>query len=170
MALITWILLGVVVYVYVGYPALLVFLKAVIRRPVQKGENYAPLSLIIAAFNEESVIAEKIENSLALDYPADSCQIIVVTDGSSDQTPAIARRYEDRGVIVLHSDARRGKSAAINRGVAVATGEIIVFSDANAFYSNDALKNLSANFCDERVGQVSGKKDGARQRVSRCPI
>jgi len=129
-------------------------------RPEQgAAEPFIPaVSLIIAAYNEAEVIAAKVENSLALDYPHPLLQIIVVTDGSTDETPTVARRYVNGGVVVLHEPERRGKSAAINRAMSVATGEIVVFSDANAFYQPDALSKLTRHFEDGRIGGVSGQK------------
>jgi cellulose synthase/poly-beta-1,6-N-acetylglucosamine synthase-like glycosyltransferase len=158
LALFTLICLFLCVYVYVGYPMVLWGLSKLLKNPVQTGNSLPTLSLIIAAYNESAVIGQKIENSLALDYPADKLEIMVVTDGSNDDTAEQARYYADRGVLVLHEPERRGKSAALNRGVGVAQGEWLVFSDANAYYDIGALKALARNFHDARVGCVSGRK------------
>lgn len=158
LTLLTLLLLFLCAYVYVGYPVLLVLLSRLARNPIQHGDVLPPVSLIVAAYNESEVIEQKIRNSLELDYPSDKLQIMIVADGSSDDTADIARRYEDQGVVVLHTPERRGKSAALNRGVEQATGDILVFSDANAFYLPEAIRMLVRNFNDSRVGCVSGKK------------
>ncbi len=151
--------IGLTLYVYVGYPLLIGLWAKLRAHPPKKHPHTPPVSLIIAAYNEASVITTKIENSLNLDYP--HLEIIVVTDGSSDNTPELARQYE--GITVLHSEERRGKSAAINRAVDHATGEILVFSDANAYYNPNAIRHLVDNFHDETVGCVSGRKTVLQQ-------
>ncbi len=151
-----WICLGLMVYHYLGYPALLALLARLLPRPVRQRPVTPKVSLIIAAYNEEKVIKEKIANSLALDYP--DLEIIVVSDGSSDATAGIVRGYAAAGVVGLHRPQRRGKSAAVNRGAERATGDILVFSDANAFYFPDVIRKLIRNFADPDVGCVSGSK------------
>ncbi|MCJ7790947.1 MAG: glycosyltransferase family 2 protein [Dehalococcoidia bacterium] len=154
---ILWGLGIVVAYVYVGYPLLLAVLS-IVKRPahIRQAEITPAVSLIIAAYNEEKVIAQKIENTLALDYPRENLEIIVVSDGSTDNTNGIVRRYEDQGVKLIALEKNRGKSAAENAGMAVATGEIVVFSDATGIYSHDALRNLVRPFADAEVGCVTG--------------
>lgn len=153
---------ALVVYHYLLYPAA-VILAARLRAP--EPEETLPdvatlpaLTLLIAAYNEERVIESKLRNSLTLDYPRDRLEVIVVSDGSSDDTPAIVRRFADRGVVSLHEPARRGKTAALNRGVAAARGELVVFSDANNLFDPDALMRLVARFRDPRVGGACGLK------------
>lgn len=161
--------LGGFFYTHVGYPLLMAALAALARSRLGRLLGWTPavvaptavwprLSLIIAAFNEERCLEEKLRNALTLDYPSGRLQIIVAADGSSDGTADIARRHADRGVITLHSPERRGKSAAISRAAAAASGEILVFSDANAFYAPDALRRLAARFRDPTVGGVGGRK------------
>jgi len=146
-------------YVYVGYPALLTLIAQVWGR---KDEPYAVITpsvtLLIAAYNEEIVIAEKLENSLALDYPDDCLQIIVTADGSSDHTPEIVQQYAEQGVELAYEPVRRGKMAAINRAMPLARGQIVIFSDANNMYTADALQQLVAPFNDPEVAAVSGAK------------
>lgn len=158
LSVLTWISLAAVGYVYLGYPAVLSILARFHSRPARQAAIFPSVSLIIAAYNETGVIGRKVANSLALDYPQDKLQIIVVADGSSDDTAAVVQPYAAQGVLLLHNPERRGKSAALNRGAAVATGEILVFSDANAFYLPDALQKLVRNFHDPAVGGVSGRK------------
>lgn len=148
----------VIAYAYAGLFALVFLLSRTWRRPVLKAPVEPKVSLVIAAYNEERVIREKLENSLALDYPRDKLEIVVVTDGSSDRTPDVAREYEGRGVRVLHQPERRGKTAALNRAAPLVGGEILFFSDANTSYRPDTVRMLVRNFADPSVGGVSGRK------------
>ncbi|GAB4479197.1 MAG: glycosyltransferase family 2 protein [Anaerolineae bacterium] len=142
-------------YTYLGYPLLAVILSRVAAHPVQKAPHTPPLTVIIPAFNEAAVIARKIENTLAMDYPPEQMQIIVVDDGSDDGTPDIVRGYADRGIELISDAVRRGKVAAMNRAVKLARGEIIVFTDADVTGEPDALRCMIENFADERVGCVT---------------
>jgi len=146
-------------YSYLGYP-LLVTLLARLRPPERfEPPAEAPLvTVLIAAYNEAAVIERKIENTLALEYPRRRLHVLVVTDGSDDDTPFRARRYASQGVQVLHQPQRAGKMAAINRAMPFARGEIVVFSDANNLYTPDALRWLVAPFGSPSVGAVSGAK------------
>src|SRR5690606_1374516 len=104
----------------------------------------------------QDVIERKLQNSLALDYPPDRLQVVVASDGSSDRTNAIVRRYESRGVRLFGYPVRRGKIATINATMPHLTQDIVVFTDANAFLQRDAVKALARNFSHPRVGAVSG--------------
>jgi cellulose synthase/poly-beta-1,6-N-acetylglucosamine synthase-like glycosyltransferase len=153
-----WFSISSILYTYFGYPLLITILAK--RKPKK---TYIPVStlnvsLVIAAYNEELVIGEKINNCLQLDYPKNNLQIIVVSDGSDDQTPNIVQKYANQGIELLHSPLRRGKMAAINRAVPYSTGDIIIFSDANNLYQPDTIKNLVAPFVDPRIGATSGAK------------
>ncbi len=154
-----WFFVALVGYVYAGYPALLSILARL--RPAQ---SFAPpadlpaVTLLIAAYNEQGVIAAKLENSLALDYPRDRLQILVAADGSDDATSAIVASFADRGVELSYRPERAGKLAAIMRALPHAQGEIVVLSDANNLYDPGALRALVAPFADPRVGAVSGAK------------
>lgn len=151
-----WASVALIGYVYAGYPlavALLARLRR--RRPVAPGHT-PPLTVIIAAYDEEEWIGPKLEETLALDYPADRIEVIVAADGSRDRTVEIASRYP--GVTVLHRPERLGKMAALERAVAAASGEILVFSDANNRYHPGALLALAAPFADPAVGAVVGRK------------
>jgi cellulose synthase/poly-beta-1,6-N-acetylglucosamine synthase-like glycosyltransferase len=158
--LLTMICIGLQAYHYVGYPMAVIGLARLFGKERAAGAP-APrpqVNLVVCAFNEAGVIAQKIENSLALDYP--HFDVIVVADGSTDGTERIAERWSGgpRRLRVLFEPTRRGKSEAMNRGAAAATGEILVFSDANAFYRADALRRLILPFADPRVAVVSGHK------------
>jgi len=157
-SLLFWISLGGIFYTYFGYPVLVFLLAKMIQKP-EFHQTYKPsVTLLIAAYNEETVIEEKIKNSLTIDYPKDLLQILVVTDGSKDRTPEVAKRYAPYGIEILHEPERRGKMAAINRALPHARGEIVVFSDANNYYQPDTILKLIQPFGNTQVGGVTGAK------------
>ncbi len=148
---------ALLVYAYAGYPLLLSILSLFSRR--RRPEiGYTPsISVLISAYNEEAVIGRKIEQTLALEYPADKLEVLVVSDGSTDRTDEIVRTFSDPRVRLLRVEGRAGKTVAQNEGVKRCRGEIIVFSDATAIYHPKALLYLAANYADPRVGAVSGR-------------
>lgn len=150
---------GLVVYSYLGYPVLLSLLTIGRREPeYDDPESWPSISLIITAYNEASVLADKLENTFGLDYPADRLQVIVISDGSTDGTDEIARKPVGRdGYLFLQQERNGGKTMAQNAAVRQATGDILVFSDANSMYAVDALRQLVRPFSDERVGCVCGE-------------
>lgn len=153
-----WLSVFFLFYVYLGYPALLTFLAFVRRKPLKIDDNYRPtVSLIIAAYNEDAVIGEKVENSLKLDYPKDKLEIIVFSDASTDRTDEIVKSYAEQGVKLLRVEGRKGKTYCQNEATKIAKGKILVFSDANSMYEPDAIQKLVRHFADERVGCVSGE-------------
>lgn len=165
LALLFWICVAAILYTYAGYP-LLLFLAARLRPPRRLRATELPtVTLLIAAYNEQDVIADKLEHSLQLDYPADKLQILVGADGSDDATPQIVREYRDRGVDLSFSPARRGKMAAITNAVAHARGDVVVITDANNTFDPQSLRRLVAPYADPQVGAVGGAKhivqDGA---------
>jgi cellulose synthase/poly-beta-1,6-N-acetylglucosamine synthase-like glycosyltransferase len=143
------------VYVYAGFPMLVVLIGKLFPRPVRKRAITPRVSLIIAAYNEESSIAARLENALDLDYPPEALEIIVASDGSTDATLQIAERFASRGVRVLPLP-RRGKIHALAEAARRAEGEILVFSDANSMYDRRAIAALAQNFADPEVGGVAG--------------
>lgn len=158
--LIFWLSLIVSLYIYIGYPALLSFVRLFYRRKRHPDHACFPLvTLIVSAYNEEKVIGEKIRNALSLDYPSDRLEIMVVSDASSDKTDDIVRQFKDRGVKLIRMPERRGKTFGLNKAVQEARGEILVFSDANAIYDKNALKELVKFFADATVGYVVGKAE-----------
>ena len=153
-----------VVYNYFLYPLFIIFLAR--RRhdehlgsvkSASELSEFPTVSLIIAAYNEERVIDAKIKNTLELDYPREKLEIIVVSDGSNDNTAALVKSHSD-SVTCLHNPERGGKSAALNRAVEVANGELLVFSDANNDFARDVIKQLVRHFENEQVGAVTGSK------------
>jgi cellulose synthase/poly-beta-1,6-N-acetylglucosamine synthase-like glycosyltransferase len=157
LAFIVWSCLLAQGYHFVGYPLLLALLARVAPKPHVRKPAHRKVSLIISCFDEAPVIAEKLENSLALSYP--DLEIIVNSEGSRDATPQIVARYADRGVIGMHGVERRGKSKAMNAAVQRASAQILVFSDANVFYEPGAIDAIAANFADPQVGVVTGRKE-----------
>jgi len=152
---IIWIAVGVPLYAFLGYPLVLLALRVGIYREVRKAPIRPFVSLLIPAYNEARVIARKIENSLELDYPADSIEIVIVSDGSSDRTVDIANALGAVRVMALAKN--RGKMAALNAAVPDLRGEIIVFSDASAMLAPDSVRRLVENFADPSVGAACGR-------------
>jgi len=152
-----WCATALVAYVYLGYPLVLLLLRLLIHRPVDKQFHEPFVSLLVPAYNECRVIREKIRNSLQLEYPPDRLEVVVVSDGSSDGTAEAAQELADgQRVRVLAFPKNRGKILAMNDAVPQLKGEIVVFSDASAMLMPDSLRELVANFHDARVGAVSG--------------
>jgi cellulose synthase/poly-beta-1,6-N-acetylglucosamine synthase-like glycosyltransferase len=153
-----WFSAATVGYAYAGYPAVIYLLSRCFGRvPTPPVETDLPaLSLLIAAHNEEAVLEQRISNALALDYPAEKLEIAIASDGSDDQTVAIARRFGSR-VRVLAFPRRRGKAAALNASIPELTGEIVILSDANTQIAPRAARRLARWFSDPRVGAVCGK-------------
>jgi cellulose synthase/poly-beta-1,6-N-acetylglucosamine synthase-like glycosyltransferase len=165
MAVLFWTLTALVVYVYAGYPLLLALVGAIRARPTARGANEPSVTLLISAFNEADVIAEKLHNSLNLDYPADRLQIVVISDASDDDTDAVVEGFAPQRVELLRMADRGGKTLGLNAAVPRARGDIIVFSDANAMYARDVLRQLAANFADPAVGAVVGESTYTKPEV-----
>ena len=149
-----WTLLFLIFYVYVGYPAVIFCLSRFIGKPVLLGDNLFDVSIIIAAYNEESSIAQKIEQSIDQQYPADRLEVIVNSDGSTDRTDQIVESYSSRGVILRRYEGRKGKTYCQNETVKTAKGEIIVFTDATSEYERETIRRIVEPFSDESVGCV----------------
>lgn len=155
---ILWFCAGVLVYVYIGYPALLTLLTSLTKDVVlcPSGNAEPSVTLLISAFNESEVIAAKLENAVSLDYPRELLEILVISDASDDGTDEIVERFSPSGVRLIRQQPRKGKSAGLNLGVSQARGQLLVFSDANAIYQPDAIRQLVRHFSDRRVGYVVG--------------
>ena len=151
-----WVSILMPIYVYAGFPTLLRAIGLVWSKAVRRAEGTPRVTLVIAAYNEERSIRKKLENSLALDYPRDCLEIIVASDGSDDDTESIAFGFSP-DVTVL-SLPRRGKIHALNDAVERATGEVLVFTDANTDLSRSTLRAIAENFADPEVGGVVGNK------------
>ncbi len=155
--LLFWVCAALIGYVYLGYPLLLFALARRRLAPRALPDERLPrVTLLISAYNEDAVIREKLENAISLDYPSGRLEIIVISDCSEDATDRIVTSFASQGVRLIRQPKRLGKSSGLNLGVAQATGEILIFSDANAIYQRDALRLLVRHFCDERIGYVVG--------------
>ncbi|WP_335870575.1 glycosyltransferase family 2 protein [Bacillus sp. 2205SS5-2] len=155
-----WLLITLSVYIYIGYPILLKVISLFIKKSVVDKSDFQPkVTLFIAAYNEEKVIAGKVQNSIDLDYPKDKLEIIVVSDDSSDQTNDIVNSFVEKypNVKLNVVKGRQGKTAALNKSVPLASGDVLVFSDANSLYNEDALHHLVKHFKNDEVGGVCGE-------------
>lgn len=152
-----WTAVGAIVYAYGGYSLVTLLLALVVRNPVRRADITPSVTLLITAYNEELDIAQKLEGSLALDYPRELLEIIVASDGSTDRTDEIVRGFAARGVKLVRVEGRLGKTGTQNEAVKHARGEIIVFSDATTTYDSQALRKLVRNYADPRIGAVSGR-------------
>jgi cellulose synthase/poly-beta-1,6-N-acetylglucosamine synthase-like glycosyltransferase len=155
-ALVFWLSAAGIVYTHVGYPLLLRMLVALRRSPAPQPEaaELPLVSLLVAAYDEEEVIAEKVANALALDYPRERLEIIVASDGSADAT---AERAREAGADLVLELPRGGKLATQNAAAECASGEVLAFSDANSIWQPDALRQLVAPFADPAVAYVCGQ-------------
>ena len=151
-----WASLTLIGYVYFGYPLLLVLGLLGRRKLVQMGKDLPTISVIVPAHNEALGIEAKIENLLALDYPHDLTEILIGSDGSTDDTEEIVERYASRGVRLIASKVQRGKSSIQNDLVDHAAGDILIFTDADCLVARDAIRHLVRNFADPHVGLVTG--------------
>lgn len=163
-----WISAFIVFYTYIGYGGLLfllVKLKESLKRPhphpLPTDEELPPMTLFIAAYNEEEVVDKKMRNCLSLDYPSDKLTILWVTDGSNDRTNQLLGEWKQ--ATVLHQPVRMGKTAALNRGMRSVKTPIVVFTDANTRLNPEALRCIAHAFRDKRVGCVAGEKRIAMQ-------
>ena len=165
MALVFWISVALIAYVYVGYPAML-YCRSRMNRTVHESTIQSAIrnpqsaigggvSIVIAARNEGSRLARRLDNLLSLSFPSSQRQIIVVSDGSSDNTLEVLARY--RGFVDVIPVPAGGKALALNAGVAHARFDIVVFADARQVFAHDALRQLVAPFADRRVGAVTGE-------------
>jgi cellulose synthase/poly-beta-1,6-N-acetylglucosamine synthase-like glycosyltransferase len=156
-----WSCLALVSYTYLGYPILVWGASRVFNRlaDLQAGDDAdaPPVSVLIAAYNEEAVIEDRLRNALAMDYPAEKLEIMVGSDGSTDRTAEIVRGYADSRVRLQDFSRRRGKAAVLNSSVPELKGEILLFSDANTQVDSAAVRKLVRWFPDPRVGAVCGR-------------
>jgi cellulose synthase/poly-beta-1,6-N-acetylglucosamine synthase-like glycosyltransferase len=156
-AFLFWACAAILFYVYAGYPAMLAVVALFVRRKKPEPAELPSVSVLIAAYNEEAHIGRKIEQTLALDYPADKLEILVLSDGSTDRTDNIVKSFADPRVRLLRMEPRRGKTSAQNRGVRESRGEISIFSDATTVYHPQALRYLACNYQDPKVGAATGR-------------
>ena len=171
MKIVFGIALFIVFYTYIGYGILLyiiIRLKRLFRGKPQKAvlpadEDLPTMTLMICAYNEEDVVAEKMENTLALDYPKDKLRIMWVTDGSNDHTNELLKAYPE--VDIVFSPERRGKTSALKHGLRELKTRYVAFTDANTMINGGALREIARLFADPTVGCVSGEKRVAARKA-----
>jgi len=161
MQILFWMCILILIYPYLAYPLLLWIITMLRSKPIQKGTIRPRVSVIIAAHNEEKVIEDRLRNLKEIDYPRDKLEIIIVSDGSTDRTnqeiTAFKENHPEIEVILDYEPVRVGKTGAIYRGVQRASGEILIFSDANTQFDRFAIQKLVNCFNDEKVGGASGQ-------------
>ncbi|MES2266027.1 MAG: glycosyltransferase family 2 protein [Bacteroidota bacterium] len=158
-----WISLFIVAYTFVGYGFLLYFIIKIKRifkgkpvLPIVSDDELPTCTLVVAAYNEEHFIAQKIANSLQLNYPEGKLKFVFVTDGSSDKTADIISKHPQ--IQLLHRPERAGKIAAVHRAMEYVDTEIVVFTDANTFLNAEAITRICRHYSDKTVGAVAGEK------------
>jgi poly-beta-1,6-N-acetyl-D-glucosamine synthase len=153
---------GLIAYILIGYPLLVTVLSRFVGRervsPDRSPTTWPTVTVLVAAYNEESVIAGRIQNLLDTDYPLEKLTILVVADGSDDRTVEIVRSFADSRVTVAAHGPRLGKSAALSRVISSIRSDVVVFSDANNEYERGGLARLLAPLSDPDVGAVTGSK------------
>ncbi len=158
--------LTLIVYTYIGYGLLLfllIKLKRIFFKPAETSKHAQrnqpftpPVTVFVAAYNEEEYVVEKIKNTLAQQYPPDLLSIYFVTDGSTDETPQLVSQFAN--IKLFHHPERQGKIAAVNRVMPFVTTPIVIYTDANTLLNPKAVANLVKHFADEKVGAVAGEK------------
>lgn len=161
-----WIGTLIIGYTYIGY-GLIIYLLSKLKKPfalpaVPSEEELPPVTLFIAACNEEGLIAEKIKNSLSLDYPPEKLSIFIVTDGSSDRTPEIVAQF--LSVQLFHEPQRKGKIHAVSRVMKFVKTPLVIYSDANTYVNPDAIRKIVRHYQDQKTGGVAGEKKIAAKK------
>jgi cellulose synthase/poly-beta-1,6-N-acetylglucosamine synthase-like glycosyltransferase len=170
MQIVFWVSFGILFYIFFGYPILIWTLSTIVERVASarkpgedldnklRGDDQLPtVTLIIAAYNEAKIIKEKIYNTFEIDYPKNKLQVIVFSDASTDHTDAIVKSFSGRGIEFFRIEGRVGKTECQNQVIKHATGDIVIFSDANSMYDPQAIKHLVYHFRDEKIGCVVGE-------------
>ena len=163
MATLFWLCMAIVVYTYVGY-GIVLYLLVFVKRLATKAKPLADITddrlpevtLMVCAYNEEDIIAEKMDNTRRLDYPSDRLHLVWVTDGSNDNTNVLLSAFPE--VKVIYSPERRGKAAALKHGIKEIDTEIVMMTDANTMLNPEAVREVARLMQDPKVGCVSGEK------------
>ncbi len=158
-----WSCAAIIIYTYLGYGLVMLglvktkrVLNGIYTPPGYDEQNLPGVTLIVPAYNEQDHVAQKANNSLNLDYPAEKLRILFVSDGSTDETPEIISGIQ--GIELLHESARNGKIMAMNRAMKEVDSEIVVFSDANTMLNQQAIREIVKHYSNPKVGCVSGEK------------
>lgn len=152
-----WVSVSAILYTYLGYPVALFLIGFVLRKPVAKKPCEPFVSVVISAFNEEKAIEQKLLNLLELDYPEDKLEILVGSDGASDQTDQIVSKFHSTRIRFFRFVKNFGKPHVLKALVEEARGDILLFTDTRQELDRGALKALVSNFSDPKVGSVSGE-------------
>lgn len=156
-ATVFFISIALLFYIYLGYPLFVYLISILFPKKVKSGEFVPKVTILITAYNEELSIAQKLENTLEIDYPQENLEILVASDGSTDKTDEIVKKFADKGIKLFRQEGRVGKTITQNNAVERANGEIILFSDATTNYRKNVLQAILPNFADEKIGCVAGK-------------
>jgi len=159
MEILFWILLGLIIYTYVGYGIIIAIIVKIFKldnKDNSELKSFPPVTLFVAAYNEKDFVDIKVKNSFELDYPKDKLTHLWITDGSDDGTQDLLRKYTD--LKVYHEDKRSGKTAAIHRGLQFVDTSIIIFCDGNTILSSNTIKAIVKAFEDPKIGCVAGEK------------
>ena len=155
-----WVSLFLLIHCYLLFPITLPFVSEIFKRKhklLSEEASFLPnVSILISAYNEEAVIERKIQNILAIDYPKEKLQVLIGDDGSSDATAEIIARYADQGITLVKAPKNAGKASMLNRLNGYATGEILVFCDANTMCFPNVVRKLIGPFVDKKIGCVCG--------------
>lgn len=157
MELIFWFFSILVIFIYLGYPSTLSIISIFKKKEYEKHDFFPKVSILIPAHNEETVIEQKLKNCFNLDYPSGSLEVILILDNCTDNTKNIAFKFADKNLKIIEQKVRSGKMAALNKAVPEAQGEILIFTDANAFFKNNAIETLIKYFKNSDIGGVCGK-------------
>jgi cellulose synthase/poly-beta-1,6-N-acetylglucosamine synthase-like glycosyltransferase len=155
-----WTCLGLLIYIYAGYPVAAFILGMFVARDVRKAEISPRVTVLISAFNEADEIQRTVENKLTQEYPPGGLDIVVVSDGSTDGTDELVQAMVAQSggrLRLLRQEPRQGKTQALNMAMRQASTDIVVFADANSMYAPDAVRSLVRNFSDPEVGYVTGQ-------------
>jgi cellulose synthase/poly-beta-1,6-N-acetylglucosamine synthase-like glycosyltransferase len=152
-----WFSIAVVVYTYVGYALVVGIWARLVRRGKPQVTSFEPeVTVVVPAYNEGDILAEKVNNCLSLNYPVDKLRVIFITDGSTDDSETVLATFPQ--VQHLHTPERGGKSMAENRAVRYVTTPYVIFTDCNTVLNSEAVRNLVRHYADPNVGAVSGEK------------
>lgn len=154
-----WICLVVIIYAYAGYPLVIYLFASAFDKQIEYHSTLPTVTILFPALNEEKVIAKKIENTLEIDYPRERLQILIVNDGSTDQTANIVKQYASKGIEIVDMRSRQGKLSALKHALPYVKNEIILFSDADNYYPPNVLHEIVRYFSNIKVGAVSGGRN-----------
>lgn len=163
-----WLSLGTLFYCYVGY-GILIFIYNRIKAiffPEKEDRGFEPLpvTMIVAAYNEEDIISQKIQNCFEIDYPAHLLNLVFITDGSTDNSAELVRQFSN--ITLLHQSKREGKLAAIKRAMRFVSTPVVVFSDANSMLNRNCLNAMVRHYANKKIGGVAGEKKILQNRFS----